>query len=311
MQKIIYVFIFIVQTLVASNYNFFIDLNQTVSSDFYENEREVLTLEKFETNSTQLKIKNDFEKLLPNYLTSTKITLFYEFDKLQMIVAIHRLFKISSLYVNLTKDQNIFEKNLKDLNDITKNSKDFDSYNMAIHTYVEYYKNTNIKQKKFKTILQSNPPPSSKIYIEKFEKKWNSLINDILIKAIETKPNTKDKLKAYEIYIKTLRYYLNYYKNSYIETIKKNSPNEVEKWYKNITEEFEKLDSFLSRLKVFISTIYSYIKYSLFNTIDKDTYQLEFTCKRIAILMIRLHANPRSPYFEHEKILAKYKELIK
>lgn len=310
MQKIIYVFILMVQTLTASN-NFFIDLNQTISGNFYEQGIKALTLEKFETNTTQLKIKNDFEKLLPNYLTSTKITLFHDFDKLQMMIAIRRLFKMSSLYVNLTKEQNIFEKNLKDLNNIVKNSKDFDSYTVAINTYLKYYNNTNVKQKEFKTILESNPPPSSEIYFEKFEKRWTDITKQTLENLNKREPKTRDELKAHEIYTKTLSYYCNYYKNSYIESIKKKSPKEVEKWDNNITKEYEKLDGFLSRLKAFISAIYSYVKYSLFNIIDKDTYQLKFTCKRIAILTIRLHANIHSPYFQHEKILVKYKELIK
>jgi hypothetical protein len=167
------------------------DINATYSSAFYEkldiHRNTSLTLADSETNSTQKKVKEDFERLLPEYLkTDNLFSKVYDIDDTSLGVLSSRyreFFEVSILYLNFLSSQKeqglhdrLLEKNLLNLHALT-HLKGMSNYILSLVLYKKLYTDIECCSTGDYLLLQKYPPPDKTFFFVKLEEEKEQILH--------------------------------------------------------------------------------------------------------------------------------------
>jgi len=194
MPKILTSIIFLsVVTFASPAQDFLADINATYSSAFYEkldiDKNKNITLADAETNSTQKKIKEDFERLLPEYLKVDD--LFPESGsyansksiKQHLPMQFRDFFEISILYLNLLSHKQeqglhdkLLKKNLLNLHALM-HKEGMMSYIFSLVLYQKLYTHLECHTKEDYLLLQKYPPPDKSFFFVKLEEEKQDILH--------------------------------------------------------------------------------------------------------------------------------------
>ncbi|MBN2767959.1 MAG: hypothetical protein JXQ68_02560 [Campylobacterales bacterium] len=193
MSKILTSIIFLnVITFASPAQDFLADINATYSSAFYEkldiHKNTSLTLVDAETNGTQKKIKEDFERLLPKYLKVDDLFSkeVYDNDDTSFRVLSSRyreFFEVSILYLNFLsspKEQGLhnrlLEKNLLNLHALTR-LRGMPNYILSLVLHKKLYTDIECYSTGDYLLLQKYPPPDKTFFFVKLEEEKEQILH--------------------------------------------------------------------------------------------------------------------------------------
>ncbi len=173
--------------------DFLADINATYSSAFYEkldiDKNKNIILADAETNSTQKKIKEDFERLLPKYLKVDDLFpksgsyVDPETIKQHLPIQFRDFFEISILYLNLLSHKQeqglhdkLLKKNLLNLHAFI-HKKGMMSYIFSLVLYQKLYTHLECHTKEDYLLLQKYPPPDKSFFFVKLEEDKQDILH--------------------------------------------------------------------------------------------------------------------------------------
>lgn len=307
------------------------DINATYSDKFYVNycqTSKTLTLNDFENNSTQKRIKTDFEKLLPKYLTIEELFSNEEFSKLDkdkfMVFKFEfrKFFTTSIFYLELLKKQKklnmrneLLEKNLLNLELLMSNSENILNYALSIILYEKLFSSLSCSSKEVYNLLKKFPPQDKSVFFEKIEDERQKELNMTRLLESPSKvkhvPGTEQELKKYMAQVHaTANRYINKYYDKMIIAIKSESEDNVKAFDKYMDEELEKHVSLWSRIKYMLSVYKAEIFYRLYGTNEDYGYMVDLNGYLVSSTSVPItHFNKL--YLKHIDMIQKYHDLLK
>ncbi len=331
MLKIILTSFLLFTTLFAhSTQDFLYDINVTYSDEFYQsilNEKQITTLIGFENNTTQKKIKSDFEKLLPKYLESDNLFTNKQLLMLQdpnyVIPQSHfkDFITVSILYLNLLKYQKkseksnaILEKNLINIKSLMQNSNGMINYILSIFLYQKIYTEIKCDSKEIYSLFKKFPPPDKSIFFKKVEYENREVVSFIdenlnSIDEIDKKNYNEVEYNKLMTQIKdSAKKYVNKYFDEMSIAIKLESSDELKKFYRHIEKEENEHLSYWNLPKILLSALKSRVYVILFGSNDDYGYFADYIGKTLAFVAI-----PKldTLYLNHIEMIKQYEELLK
>lgn len=309
--------------------NLLYEIKSTYSKDFYKglySDNKSLTLANFENNSTQKKIKEDFERLIPKYFKADNLFIqenlkeFNTDDNSLITLNLQKFFVTCTLYIKLLdrqqktiKSNQLFKKTLSDLNALMRNSTSFANYIISVILYKKFYSNIELNSLYKYAWLKKCPPPDKTIFFEKlkYEEQWvlNSLENAYLDKQVDKKDyNEKEFKKLMRQVNSTAKHQVKIYFAMMYKALKHESLEEIEKYNKFIETEGKKHMSVWNKIRFFLSTIKVKIFNIIFGYNSDYGFMAKYMGKTIALVAVPKLTNL---YLEHINILLKYKNLLK
>ena len=329
MPKILASIIFLsVVTFASPAQDFLADINATYSNAFYEkldiDKNKNITLANADNNSTQKKIKEDFERLLPKYLKVDD--LFPESGsyadpktiKKYLPIQFKDFFEISILYLNLLSHKQeqglhdkLLKKNLLSLHAFI-HKKGMISYLFSLILYQRLYAHLECHTKEDYLLLQKYPPPDKSFFFIKFEEEKQRILHldpDLSsLKKAYKKIGKEDYQKVVnQTEIATKKYVKANFADM-ISILKLESLEKYEKYNEKIKKNMDKdLESLSTKIKIVLCLL----KIELFAKwhIEQDyDCVADFAGKRLGWV-----AMPRTGfiYFEHIDILQDYNKKLK
>ncbi len=308
--------------------DFLHEVNATYTSASYKKllyTNKNLTLNRFESNSTQQKIKTDFEVLLPQYLDSKSL-----FSKERFAMLEEPDFSISQLrfldfmtvsraYLALLEEQKewekrdaLLEKNLADLEALMRNSKGMVNYILSLANYKKIYVAFS-KSKQSCALIQKYSLPEEDIFFQRFnhERAWLLRQIDTLDHIDEIDEDDFDE-KAYQQFMtqakQSSKKYVNHYFDAIIAGIKTQSRDELKEVYKTMDIEQKSLMSQWNMARFILSGVKARIIYHIFGSIDDYGFMTDFIGKTIALVAI---PKVGDTYIEHIELMNQYEALVK
>ena len=167
-------------TLNAAGKEVLQNINSTYTNKFYDKLANLssLSLDNYENNGTQKKVKEDFEKILPLYLSTQDIftkTGLEELEKDEIKKYKVSMFVSVSLgYIKYLESENrhelsadIMTKILIDINDLMINSNNMVDYLIALTVYSKIFANYTAPSVQMLSIFKKYTPASKRIYVQK------------------------------------------------------------------------------------------------------------------------------------------------
>jgi len=322
MLKKLFFVIAITVNILASDKKLIEDINTIYAEDFYNNFSNYtsLPLNDFENNTTQKKIKEDFEKILPRYLNNksifTKSSLEkQEKDKVEKYKI--RMFISISLsyikYLNSRDDyqlsQRIMKRNLINLNALMVNSKNMMNYLIALGTYSKIFSNYGTPSLEMVELFKKYPPPNKSIYFEKLEAEKLYLIQTIDDMNNVDKVNMEDyETSDYKKLMTKVRASAKSDINKYFsKMLLATSQSKVDDFNKYIKIEGDKLMSTWNQIKFLFHTILSKILQIFIGYNSQHDYVAVYMGEILAIVAVPRLADI---YGEHIKMEQAYKRLL-
>jgi len=305
------------------------DINDTYSSTAYKklfNENHSFTLNDFEHNTSQRRIKEDFEKILPAYLNTDNVFSEESIDELckddSCYLSNYHLQEFivtSSLYIKLLDKQShtttstqLLEKNLLDLQLLLRNSKGMVNHILAVVLYQKLYSELDVNSLEKFTLLKKLPPPEKTVFFEKLDddRQWvlNNLENLCCDKQVDKKDyNEKEFKKLMGEVTSTAKQQVNVYYDMMAEALKCESHEEVERFNRYIKEESDKHMSAWNITRFFFSGL----KIKTFNAIlgynNDYGYFSEFMGETLALVAV---PKLTDIYLEHIDMIHQYENLL-
>ena len=297
----------------------------TYSKKFYEGlfsaDRE-LTLTDFESNSTQSKIKADFEKLLPKYLeienpfTQEKISKLQEPDLSVYKSHFKDFITVSILYLNLQTNPKervaLLEKNLINLQSLMQNSKGMMNYILALNLYQKLYSTFKPGSEETYELLKSIPPPDKSIFFEKLEDEREWVLNSIAtMNHVDQVDKQSFNGEGYKILMSQVIFVaqadVNRYFDKMVSIIKLESRDELKKFNQYIEEVGQEYTSYWNLAKFMMSTLTTKIYTVLFGAKKDYGFMAEYIGKTLALVAV-----PKLPglYLDHIEMIGQYEKLL-
>jgi hypothetical protein len=315
--KILLISIFFITALSAeSEQSLLRDIETTYSNDFYQDifyTSKNLTLIDFEHNSTQKKIKEDFEKFLPRYLSTNDFfkdedSQESEESDFSLMQSHHKFIIVSKLYLNLLshqadrkKQKALLEKNLLNFQFLMQNTSRMWQYMFSMSLYTDLYSDLECNSKEIYDVLKRYPPPNRSDVFKKLEdeKQWQ-------IDSAEAVEDTDIEKKEFLTQLnQASKMYINRYFDEMATAIKCESRDELKKFNSYIKKEREENMSFWSKVKFTLGVL----KAKFFGNKEEGySYIADFTGKTMALIAV-----PRLSdlYLNHITIRQQYENILK
>ena len=320
MKKIIYISIFFPILLFASIENRLLnDINSTYSNDFYKTvfkDANILRLGSPTRENALLKIKEDFEKILPEYLACETLFSTKEFKSIDKRKhAFVKFIKASLVYIDYlehekraTEAKAVMRKNLISAHALMTSTNEIFDYIIALNLYMTIDSHYDRPSKDMISLFNKYPMPDKSIYFQKLKSEQIRALNVVsqisttaYFKGISLNNNLKESI------ISDIRSsatsYIDLYYSKMVQAIKSESKAEIvdfrqyiqqeEPWYKVNLTSYSKL------LKV---------KSLFFENLDYS-YGANNIGQRIALAAV---PNPKldSLYFKHIQTAKNFNILI-
>ena len=313
-------------TLNASNIELLQKINTTYEDDFYAHfsNKNAISLNDYENNATQKKIKDDFEEILPLYLKSADIFSKSSLEKLEKkdtkLEKISVFISISVSYIKYLesiKKENlateIMKRDLINLHALMVNSKGIINYVIALSSYLDIFSNYKNPSSSILSLLQGNPPPPKSVYIQKVEDEKMITFGMLNTMTDEDEKSMKDyKTSAYkELMTKvksSAKLYINEYTSKMLIATLSESAQKREEFEKYIQEEKKSTRSIWTFIKLFFHKFLASILQIFIGYNTQYDYIAEYMAKVLALVAV-----PKidTLYDEHVKLEQEYKRLVK
>ena len=308
MKKILFILLLTTSLFSSALEEFYKDVNNTYSKSIYKSKgckKSNRSFLNFETNSTQREMKDDFEKLLPYYISTENI-----FPSQEIITYFISYFEASTLYIEYlqnigehTQAKELMEKNLLNARHLSDKINDSASYMYLLFIYENIYE-ARFKQEYILKLYKKYPPISSKYF-------FIMLHNDN--KALSKLSLNQEKVNINE------QEYMNYYSKQYMKyideniktlkiTLESSSKLELEKYKQELDKETKSLinislwENIKLAINSFLSKIFSiFVGFNIFSEYVADYYARVFSNM--------LYSQSTALYEKHLKILNNYKKI--
>jgi len=321
----LFLIITITLTLSASNKELLQKINETYEDDFYTHlsKLSTLSLNNYENNATQKKIKDEFEQILPLYLKSrglfSKSNLEQQEKEEIKFLKISAFIPISVSYVKyLESIKNeklasvIMQKDLSNLHDLMVNSNGTINYVIALSSYLEIYSSYKKLSSSMFVLLQNNPPPNKSIYIQKVENEKIVLFSMIDKMTDEDEKSMKDyDTSAYKQLMTKVKskakLYIGEYTSKRLIATLSQSEQKREEFEQYMQEEKDRLMSVWSMIKLFFHKLLANILQIFVGYNTQYDYVADYMAKVLA-----LTAGQKTDfiYDTHIKLEHEYERLV-
>jgi len=326
MLKKLFLVMLITINLNASQKEFFESINTIYADDFYNkiSNYTSLPLNSYENNTTQKKIKEDFEKNLPIYLSNKNLFTKSSLERLEKDEVkkykIWMFVSISLSYIKYLEAKNnhqlskeIMERNLINLHDLMINSNGMIDYVLALATYSKLFSNYNNPSLEMVSILKRYPPPNKSIYLQKIEAdkmRMFKMIDEMDNVGEENMADyaTSDYKKLMSKVRSCAKSQLGRYFSKYTIATTSESKLEIEKYNKYIKAQSNSLLSIWSKIKLLIHTILAKILHIFIGYNSQYDYMAEYIGEILAVTAV---PQARNIYSDHIKMTQEYKDLLK
>ncbi len=318
--------IMITLSLHASNIELLQKINATYGDEFYTplSKKSLISLNDYENNATQKKIKDDFEKILPLYLKSTDIFSKSSLKQLEnkgiKFFKIRAFIPISVSYVKYLESikekelaTKIMKKNLINLHDLMLNSTGVINYVVALSSYLEIFSNYQNPSSGMLVILQDNPPPSKVIYVQKVKDEKMLTFSMIDAMTNEDEKSMKDyNTSAYKKLMSRVKsrakLYIDKYMSKGVTATLSESEEKRKKFEHYIEKEKKSTRSIWTLIKLFFHKLLANILQIFIGYNTQYDYVADYMAKVLALTAV---PNMGPLYDKHIKLEQEYERLLK